>query len=143
VLSVEPNPIPVRPFAFGHGVFGYAIDPEITVTETAGLGGHVELIRITARDRATREEVDRGSLGAAGIASRSDGGTNYVKGNGSLRLRLMFGSGFNFFALPNLVFSFEVRFLDDKGNVLTQTLEVPEALPRVECTPGVPGCPAQ
>jgi hypothetical protein len=101
----------------------------------------VELITVRVRDAATLREV-REPLYVGGEEIKFASGTNYVEARGTLTIELPWRVTSLLRVFPQLVFAFEVRFLDDKGNALTQTLEVPEALPRVVCSPGVPGCPA-
>jgi hypothetical protein len=117
--SIAPNPMNAE--ASGDAEFPWRVEFEVIVRETAGLGGNVDFINITLRNPATGGETSALNYGANEVADRA-GGTNHIDARGSLtvpisiRYRLAGGG-------RQAVFIAEVRFTDDRGNVIMASAE--------------------
>jgi hypothetical protein len=117
--SIAPNPINAQ--ATGNAEYPWSVEFEVNVRETAGLGGNVDFINVTLRNPATGGETRALNYGAGEVASRA-GGTNHIDARGSLtvpisiRYRLAGGA-------RRAVVIAEIRFTDDRGNVMNATAE--------------------
>jgi hypothetical protein len=133
-LSVTPNPIPLYPVAPGHGLRAYGAAWTVTVVETAGLGGTIESVATVVRETTTGRDLGQDVLDAAGIAHEA--GTARVQSLGTLSVPQQVVLPFDPLVPPPrfgpLAFLVSVRFIDDEGHVLTQSLQVSEALPRFD-----------
>src|SRR5688572_21476067 len=89
MLNVTPTPVPVR-LACPALVPGQptppncflSLDPTITVAETAGVGGRLEILEVIVRDLGTGQEQTRISLDRAWIVGQA--GTDRIEAFGSL-----------------------------------------------------------
>lgn len=112
--SLAPNPINAQ--ASGNPSFPWSIEFQVTVRETAGVGGNIDFINTTIRDLETGTESPALNYGADTIISRA--GTNHVNGRGNLTVPLglrfrLAGGGRAAVLIAN------IRFTDDRGNVVT------------------------
>jgi hypothetical protein len=126
-ITVVPNPVVIRVACLASvppPEFCLAsLDPTITVAETGGVGGKIELIELVVRNTATNTEEGRVGLDAEWI--RSQAGTDRIEARGSLAFRpVVEGYRVRNGAVPALVFTISVRFLDDNGHTVNQTLQV-------------------
>lgn len=128
-ISVSPTPVPVR-VACQELVPGQpppancfiSLDPTITVSETAGVGGRVETIDVIVRDLGTGQEQTRVTLDRTWIVGQA--GTDRIDPFG----RLAFGAVVRDYPIPygrpNLAVVLAVRFVDDRGNVLLPAVQI-------------------
>jgi hypothetical protein len=122
-VTVVPDPIPMTvtcsspPGEFCAG----AIDPTVTIAETAGLGGHLNFVEIVVRNVTASKDETRVMLDSSAISRQV--GTNRIEAMGRVAFRPVVtgypvpASG----ARPQLSIVLTVQFADDKGNVLTET----------------------
>jgi hypothetical protein len=128
-MNVTPTPVPVR-LACPQLVPGQptppncflSLDPTITIAETAGVGGRLETLDIVVRDLASGQEQTRLSLDRAWIVGQA--GTDRIDGHGSIAFRPVVNNYPIPFGRPNLAVVLGVRFVDDKGNVLTPSVQI-------------------
>jgi hypothetical protein len=126
-ITVEPNPVVIRVACLASvppPEFCLAsLDPTITVAETGGVGGKLEAIDLVVRNSATGAEEGRVGLDAAWI--RSQAGTDRLEARGRLAFRpVVAGYRVRNGVVPTLVFTIAVRFVDDNGNIINQSLQV-------------------
>jgi hypothetical protein len=126
-ITVDPNPVVIRVACLASvppPEFCLAsLDPTITVAETGGVGGKLEAIDLVVRNNATGVEEGRVALDAAWI--RAQAGTDRLEAGGRLAFRpVVAGYRVRNGAVPALVFTIAVRFVDDNGNVISQSLQV-------------------
>jgi hypothetical protein len=128
-LDVTPNPVPVR-LACPEQLPGQppppncflSLDPTITVKETAGVGGKLESLEVVVRDLATNTEQTRLTLDRAWIVQQA--GTDRIDGFGSIAFRPVVNNYPIPFGRPNLAVVMGVRFVDDRGNVLSPSVQI-------------------
>jgi hypothetical protein len=125
-VTVVPDPIPMTvtcaspPGEFCSG----AIDPTVTIAETAGLGGHLNFVEIVVRNVTASKDESRVMLDSSAISRQV--GTNRIEAMGRLAFRPVV-TGYPVPASgprPQLSIVLTVQFADDKGNVLTETARV-------------------
>jgi hypothetical protein len=126
-ITVDPNPVVIRVACLASvppPEFCLAsLDPTITVAETGGVGGKLEAIDLVVRNNATGVEEGRVALDAAWI--RSQAGTDRLEAGGRLAFRpVVAGYRVRNGTVPALVFTIGVRFVDDNGNIINQSLQV-------------------
>jgi len=126
-ITVEPNPVVIRVACLASvppPEFCLAsLDPTITVAETGGVGGRLELIDLIVRNTSTGTEEGRLSLDSTWI--RTQAGTDRIEAGGRLAFRpLVSGYRVRYGTVPLLVFTIAVRFVDDHGNIINQTQQV-------------------
>jgi hypothetical protein len=112
--SIAPNPIIAQ--ASGDSDFPWRVDFEVIVRETAGVGGNIDFINTTLRNVATGVETRAVNFGADQVVSRA--GTNHVDGRGSLTAPLALRYRLSGGARAAVLIA-EIRFTDDRGNVMT------------------------
>lgn len=126
-ITVVPNPVVIRVACLASvppPEFCLAsLDPTITVSETGGVGGRIEMIDLIVRNTATNTEEGRMSLDSAWI--RSQAGTDRIEARGSIAFRPVVSN----YPVRNgvassLAFTIAVRFLDDNGHTIEQTQQV-------------------
>jgi hypothetical protein len=128
-LNVTPTPVPVRlgcpqqlpgqpqpPNCF------LSLDPTITVAETAGIGGRLEVLEIVVRDIASGQEQTRLALDRAWIVGQA--GTDRVEAFGSIAFRPVVTNYPIPYGRPNLAIQMSVRFVDDRGNVISPSVRI-------------------
>jgi hypothetical protein len=128
-LNVTPNPVPVR-LACPEQLPGQpqppncflSLDPTITVKETAGVGGKLESLEVVVRDLATNTEQTRLSLDRAWIVQQA--GTDRIDAFGSIAFRPVVNNYPIPYGRPNLAVVMGVRFVDDRGNVLSPSVQI-------------------
>ena len=128
-ISVMPTPVPVR-LACQELVPGQpppancfiSLDPTITITETAGVGGRLESIEVTVRDLATGQDQTRLTLDRTWIVGQA--GTDRVEPFGAIAFRPVVNNYPIPYGRPNLAVILSVRFVDDKGNVLLPSVQI-------------------
>jgi hypothetical protein len=126
-ITVNPNPVVIRVSCLASippPEFCLAsLDPTITVAETGGVGGKVELIELVVRNTATNTEEGRVGLDSEWV--RTQAGTDRIEARGSLAFRpVVEGYRVRNGTVPSLVFTISVRFLDDNGHAVSQSLQV-------------------
>ena len=126
-LTVDPNPVVIRVACLASvppPEFCLAsLDPTITVAETGGVGGTLEAIDLVVRNSATG--VEEGRVGLDGVWIRTQAGTDRLEARGRLAFRpVVAGYRVRNGAVPTLVFTISVRFLDDNGHTINQSLQV-------------------
>jgi hypothetical protein len=128
-ITVTPTPVPVRlacqevppgqpppPNCF------ISLDPTITISETAGVGGRLESIDVIVRDLGTGQDQTRLTLDRAWIVGQA--GTDRVEAFGGIAFRPVVNNYPIPYGRPNLAFLLSVRFVDDKGNVLLPSIQI-------------------
>ena len=128
-ISVMPTPVPVR-LACQELVPGQppppncfiSLDPTITISETAGVGGRVESIDVRVRDIATGQDQTQLTLDRAWLVGQA--GTDRVEAFGSIAFRPVVNNYPIPYGRPNLAVILSVRFVDDKGNVLVPIVQI-------------------
>lgn len=128
-LNVTPNPVPVR-LACPQLVPGQptpancflSLDPTITVSETAGVGGRLEALEVVVRDLATNQEQTRLTLDRNWIVGQA--GTDRIEPRGSIAFRPVVNNYPIPYGRPNLAVVMGVRFVDDRGNVLSPSVQI-------------------
>ena len=126
-ITVDPNPVVIQVACLASippPEFCLAsLDPTITVSETGGVGGRLEMIDLIVRNTSTGTEEGRLSLDSAWI--RTQAGTDRLEAGGRLAFRpVVSGYRVRNGLVPQLVFTIAVRFVDDHGNVINQSLQV-------------------
>jgi hypothetical protein len=117
-VTLSPNPVTLtvcspNPCQLPNGrLFRWRLQGTLTIQETAGIGGTVDSITVTAFN-------PQSVVTAANIVQRS--GTNHVPALGTLIIPLTFNYGLvdNADARRQIVLPYLVRFTDDRGNHLT------------------------
>jgi hypothetical protein len=116
--SIAPNPMSAQPS--GDAQFPWRVDFEVTVRETAGLGGNVNFINVILQNPATGGETQALNYGSGEISSRA--GTNHIDARGSLTVPIAIR-----YVLPGgarrAVIIAEIRFTDDRRNTLNVTAQ--------------------
>lgn len=128
-ITVTPTPVPVR-LACQEVVPGQppppncfiSLDPTITISETAGVGGRLESIEVAVRDLATGQDQTRLTLDRAWIVGQA--GSDRVDPFGSIAFRPVVNNYPIPYGRPNLAVILTVRFVDDKGNVLLPSVQI-------------------
>ena len=126
-ITVDPNPVVIRVACLASvppPEFCLAsMDPTITVAETGGVGGRLELIDLIVRNTATNTEEGRLSLDSAWVASQA--GTDRIEARGRIAFRpVVQGYRVRNGVVPSLVFTIAVRFVDDNGHTIEQSQQV-------------------
>jgi hypothetical protein len=126
-ITVEPNPVVIRVACLASvppPEFCLAsLDPTITVAETGGVGGRIELIELIVRNTSTGTEEGRVTLDPTWI--RTQAGTDRLEAGGRLAFRpVVSGYRVRNGTVPQLVFTITVKFVDDHGNIISQTQQV-------------------
>jgi len=126
-ITVEPNPVVIRVACLASvppPEFCLAsLDPTITVAETGGVGGRLELIDLIVRNNSTGTEEGRVSLDSTWI--RTQAGTDRIEAGSRLAFRpVVSGYRVRNGTVPQLVFTISVRFVDDHGNIINQSQQV-------------------
>lgn len=128
-ITVTPTPVPVR-LACPALVPGQptppncfiSLDPTVTISETAGVGGRLDSIEVTVRDLATGQDQTRLTLDRTWIVGQA--GTDRVEPFGSIAFRPVVTDYPIPYGRPNLAVILSVRFVDDKGNVLLPSVQI-------------------
>jgi hypothetical protein len=128
-LTVTPTPVPVR-LACPALVPGQptppncflSLDPTVTIAETAGVGGRMESLDVTVRDLGTGQDQTRLTLDRNWIVGQA--GTDRVDPFGSIAFRPVVNNYPIPYGRPNLAVILGVRFVDDKGNVLSPSVQI-------------------
>jgi hypothetical protein len=126
-ITVDPNPVVIRVACLASvppPEFCLAsLDPTITIAETGGVGGRLEMIDLVVRNTATGTEEGRMALDSAWV--REQAGTDRIEARGRLAFRpVVAGYRVRNGTVPSLVFTIAVRFLDDNDHTINQTLQV-------------------
>jgi hypothetical protein len=126
-ITVDPNPVVIRVACLASvppPEFCLAsLDPTITIAETGGVGGKLEAIDLVVRNNATGTEEGRVALDSAWV--REQAGTDRIEARGRLAFRpVVAGYRVRNGTVPALVFTIGVRFLDDNGHTVNQSLQV-------------------
>jgi hypothetical protein len=128
-ITVSPTPVPVR-LACPAEVPGQpppancfiSLDPTITISETAGVGGRLETLEVTVRDLATGRDQTHLTLDRAWIVGQA--GTDRIEAWRGIAFRPVVTDYPIPFGRPNLAIILGVRFVDDKGNVLVPSVQI-------------------
>ena len=123
VIDVTPVPVIVRLRCAPGGVppCFVSLDPTVTLRETAGLGGRMELLEATVRDLATGAET-KFSLGRDWFVSQV--GTDRIEANESRAFRPVINDYPIAGTRPNFALILGVRFVDDKNHTLTPSVQI-------------------
>jgi len=129
MLTVTPTPVPVR-LACPALVPGQptppncflSLDPTVTVSESAGVGGRLESLEVTVRDLATNQDQTHLTLDRDWIVGQA--GTDRIDAFGSIAFRPVVNNYPIPYGRPNLAVILGVRFVDDKGNVLSPSVQI-------------------
>jgi hypothetical protein len=126
-ITVEPNPVVIRLACLATtpppDICLASLDPTITITETGGVGGRVESIEVGIRNLGTGVDEQRITLGSDWL--RAQAGTDRIEANGRIAVRpVVSGYPVRRTAASSLAFTISVRFVDDRGNVVTQSVQV-------------------
>ena len=127
VIAVTVAPDPLRLLvtcpAGNTNCFG-SLDATVTITESGGLGGRVEYVDVTVYNIIHARTDSQIRLDANYL--RTAAGTDRIEANGRLALRpTIQGYPFPVGQPPQLEFVLDVRFVDDKGNVIDTNRRVP------------------
>lgn len=128
-ITVTPTPVPVR-LACPAVVPGQpppancflSLDPMVSVNETAGVGGRVETIDVRVRDLATGQDQTHVTLDRTWLIGQA--GTDRVDPFGSIAFQAVVRDYPIPYGRPNLAVILGVRFVDDKGNVLSPSVQI-------------------
>jgi hypothetical protein len=128
-ITVTPTPVPVR-LACPAQVPGQptpancflSLDPTVTIAETAGVGGRLESVDVTVRDLGSGQDQTRVTLDRAWIVGQA--GTDRVDPFGRIAFRPVVDNYPIPFGRPNLAVILAVRFVDDRGNVLSPSVQI-------------------
>ena len=128
-ITVTPTPVPVR-LACPELVPGLppppncflSLDPTVTISETAGVGGRMDSLEVTVRDLGTGTDQSRLTLDKAWIVGQA--GTDRLDAFGSIAFRPVVKDYPIPYGRPNLAIILGVRFVDDKGNVLSPSVQI-------------------
>lgn len=127
VIAVTVAPDPLRLLvtcpAGNTNCFG-SLDATVTVQESGGLGGRVEYVDVTVYNIIHARNDSHIRLGADYL--KASAGTDRIEANGRLALRpTISGYPFPVGQSPQLEFILDVRFVDDRGNVVDTNRRVP------------------
>jgi len=128
-LQVEPNPIALRAAMLPHGILYDTADWQVVVTETGGVSATVDLttqVIDTAAGRSIGQVNNEGPDGPYALAARQ---TLRLSQNWVYSRIGAFGEPINPEPGPVLI-EVSLRLTDVNGHVSTESLQVPEALPR-------------
>jgi hypothetical protein len=127
IVTVTVVPDPLRLLvtcpAGNTNCFG-SLDATVTVTESGGLGGHVEFVDVTVYNVIAAHNDSESHLDSAWL--RTNAGTDRVEANGHLPLRFVIqGYPFPVGHQPQLEFVLAVRVVDDRGHTIDTSKRVP------------------
>ena len=118
-MTKTPNPVIAGTGSQG---FQFTVAFNLTVTESAGVGGNVNFVNVTLRNTTTGLELNTINFNATDVLNRA--GTNHIAGRGTLNIPL---SVVYTLALGGrqATMTIAVQFGDDAGHLTNQTLTVP------------------
>ena len=125
-LTITPSPVTVTvvcPAPTNPAFCLASLSPTVTVAETAGLGGRIDLVEVTLRNVALGRDETKITLGSDWVARQA--GTNRLEANASIGFQPVV-SGYPIPAAeprPALRIILGVQFVDDKNNVLFQSVQ--------------------
>lgn len=124
-LSASPNPLRLTACTplLCSSEHRFLATGDVTVTESAGVGGRVDLIRATLRRDATNATLADAEFDAANVNSHA--GSTRLSASGRL---VITNIGVALVTDPGaqaMTLTFTVQVTDDRGNRVTQTLAVP------------------
>ena len=127
VITVTVAPDPLRLLvtcpAGNTNCFG-SLDATVTIAESGGLAGNVEYVDVTVYNVIHARNDSQIRLDAAYL--QANAGTSRIGPNGSLALRpTIQGYPFPVGQPPQLEFVLDVRFVDDRGNVILTNRRIP------------------
>ena len=101
-----------------------SLDATVTIAESGGLGGRIDHVDVTVYNVIHARNDSHVRLGADDL--RANAGTDRIEANGTLALRpTITGYPFPVGQPPQLEFVLDVRFVDDRGNVIDTSRRVP------------------
>ena len=124
-VAVAPDPLKllVTCPAGNTNCFG-SLDATATIEEKGGLGGRVEYVDVTVYNIIHARNDSQIRLDANYL--KASAGTDRIEANGRLALRpTISGYPFPVGQAPQLEFILDVRFVDDRGNVIDTNRRVP------------------
>lgn len=124
-IAVAPDPLRllVTCPAGNTNCFG-SLDATVTIAESGGLGGRVEYIDVTVYNVILARNDSQIRLDATYL--RANAGTDRIEANGRLALRpVIQGYPFPVGQQPQLEFVLDVRFVDDRANVVETNRRIP------------------
>jgi len=125
-LTITPSPVTVKvdcPAPTNPAFCLASLSPTVTVAETAGLGGRIDSVEVTLRNVALGRDETKITLGADWVARQA--GTNRLEAKASIGFQPVV-SGYPIPAAeprPQLRIILGVQFVDDKNNVLFQSVQ--------------------
>jgi hypothetical protein len=127
VITVAVAPDPLRLLVTcppgNTNCFG-SLDATVTIAESGGLGGRIEHVDVTVYNVIHARTDSQIRLGADYL--RANIGTDRIEANGRMALRpTISGYPFPVGQSPQLEFVLDVRFVDDRGNVIDTNRRVP------------------
>ncbi len=127
VIDVTVAPEPLRLLVTcppgNTNCFG-SLDATVAIEEKGGLGGRVEYVDVTVYNLIHARNDSHIRLGADYL--RSSAGTDRIEANGRMALRpTISGYPFPVGQSPQLEFILDVRFVDDRNNVIDTNRRVP------------------
>lgn len=124
LLSANPNPITGGPCGgCGQGSTDREATTDLTMQETAGVGGTVTSIAMELRENGTNALLASGSFD--GDAVKFFAGTNRLQGNASLVAHNIGVHYAQNLGGRSAALTYTVSLIDDLGNQVTQALSVP------------------
>ena len=126
-IAVDPNPVVIQVACLQSQPppeFCLAsLDATITISETGGVGGRLEAIDLVVRNTSTGATETEVTLGPDWV--RAQAGTDRIEAFGRLAFRpVVSGYRVRNGMVQSLAFVIGVRFVDDNGNVVEQTVQV-------------------
>ena len=127
VINVTVAPDPLRLLVTcppgNTNCFG-SLDATVAIEEKGGLGGRVEYVDVTVYNIIHARNDSQIRLGADYL--RANAGTDRIEANGRMALRpTISGYPFPVGQPPQLEFILDVRFVDDRNNVIDTNRRVP------------------
>jgi hypothetical protein len=125
-LAIAPSPVPVSvvcPAPTNPAFCLASLNPTVTVSETAGLGGRIESVEVVLRDVPTGRDETKITLGSDWVARQA--GTNRLEAKARIGFQTVV-SGYPIPAAgprPQLRIILGVQFVDDKNNTLFQSVQ--------------------
>ncbi|HLA77676.1 MAG TPA: hypothetical protein VJU18_08875 [Vicinamibacteria bacterium] len=98
-----------------------SLTPTVTIAEAGGLGARLEAIDVTIVNLATS---DRFQHTITGETVKAQAGTDRIEAGKTLSFQLQIAYPVACCSAPRLSATFSFRFRDDKGNALTQDIQL-------------------
>lgn len=125
-LTITPSPVTasvVCPAPTNPAYCLVSLNPVVTVSETAGLGGRIESVEVILRDVALNTDATKITLDSGWVARQA--GTNRLEAKARIGFQAVV-SGYPILAAnprPQLRIILGVQFVDDKSNTIFQSVQ--------------------